>query len=383
MTATFAENILVEQALFKDCASTSHCLLGHFTGASEAEVCMLRGLQTIELYATADAKLSLLSEYKMPNQRVTSMVKFRGPSIAVGQDLLCVHLTTLKFVVLVYCVGTREWKTVCLFNFDLLDELKVSGKRFAKSGFLRSSQAGFMFLADDTIVAQARFSEQPKGKNVILRDENTHVVAGNALTEQLTDVLEPLMHFQLKDFGICHVIDFETISTSENQSTWIVLHLSDVDKLIGTKARYPVCKVTTFCQTGDKLEKLMTISNLNQYCRSIVVAANFFYIVSPVSLFLIRSDKNWVSEIQTSPLDQVLKDNFANDLHKTFTGQPDQPATVKRTVLNYSSAGLKLDQSRVIALQSNILLVNSIQGDFFTVQFKFDQALIDIAEVII
>lgn len=197
--------------------------------------------------------------------------------------------------------------------------------------------------------------------------------------------MEPLKHFQLKDHGIIHIIDIETMPSThgDDASTLIVLHLGDVDKLIGTKARYPVCKVTTFSLVGDKLEKLMTIYQLNQFCRSIVVAGNFFYIVSPVSLFLIRSDKNWVSEIQTSPLSKVLKDNFANDIHKTFTVQPDQPATVKRSVLNYSSAGLKLDQSKVIALQSNILLVNSVQGDFYTVQFKFDQALIDIAEVII
>ena len=97
--------------------------------------------------------------------------------------MLSVHLTTLKFVVLVCDGKTRDWKTVCLFNFDLLDELKVSGKRFAKSGFLRSSQAGFTFLADDTVIAQARFSEQNSGKIVALRDDNTHVVAGNALRD--------------------------------------------------------------------------------------------------------------------------------------------------------------------------------------------------------
>jgi hypothetical protein len=48
-----------------------------------------------------------------------------------------------------------------LFNFDQWEELKVTGKRFAKSGMLRSltteSDGGFMFLADDTIVAQIKF----------------------------------------------------------------------------------------------------------------------------------------------------------------------------------------------------------------------------------
>ena len=32
----------------------------------------------------------------------------------------------------------KDWRTVCLFNFDHVEELKQTGKRFANAGLLRA-----------------------------------------------------------------------------------------------------------------------------------------------------------------------------------------------------------------------------------------------------
>jgi len=50
MKATYCEHVLVESALFKDLASTSHGLFGNYTGSIYTEACLLRGMETVELY---------------------------------------------------------------------------------------------------------------------------------------------------------------------------------------------------------------------------------------------------------------------------------------------------------------------------------------------
>lgn len=88
------------------------------------------------------------------------MVKVRLPW-QPHKDLICIHIENLRFVVLSYDSMIKDWRTVCLFNFDHVEELKVSGKRFANSGLLRAintqTSGGLVFLADDTIICSIKF----------------------------------------------------------------------------------------------------------------------------------------------------------------------------------------------------------------------------------
>lgn len=52
--------------------------------------------------------------------------------------MLVVYLHSLKFAVLFFDESIKDWRTVCLFNYDFNEELKQSGKRFAKIGHLKS-----------------------------------------------------------------------------------------------------------------------------------------------------------------------------------------------------------------------------------------------------
>lgn len=79
--------------------------------------------------------------------------------------------------------------------------------------------------------------------------------------------------------------------------TLYVLHAGDIDKLVGTKARHPVCRLSVFAIHEKKLEKLIAINGLNQYCSSVMVMDTFLYVISPISFYLVRTDKNWMYEI--------------------------------------------------------------------------------------
>jgi hypothetical protein len=50
MYSTYCDKFKVDSSLFKDCASTSHGVFGSFTGSIYNEVCLLRSMDTIELY---------------------------------------------------------------------------------------------------------------------------------------------------------------------------------------------------------------------------------------------------------------------------------------------------------------------------------------------
>ena len=66
MKSTYTEHFKVDEALFKDCASTSHGCFGSFTGSLKTELVLLRGLESLELYR-ADPTLCIVSTYKMEN----------------------------------------------------------------------------------------------------------------------------------------------------------------------------------------------------------------------------------------------------------------------------------------------------------------------------
>jgi len=101
----------------------------------------------------------------MKNLKVVDMVKVHIPWL--DKDALCLQLETLRFVVICYDRDIDEWKTVSLFDFDHMESLKDSGKRYPICGMLQSylqnRQSGFVFIADDTILGKVTFTDsKPK-----------------------------------------------------------------------------------------------------------------------------------------------------------------------------------------------------------------------------
>lgn len=88
MKSTYTQHFKVDSALFKDCAATSHGCFGAFTGGLDTELVFLRGLESLELYR-ANPALSLVSTYRMENQKVLDLVKVRLPWYS-AQDLVCI-----------------------------------------------------------------------------------------------------------------------------------------------------------------------------------------------------------------------------------------------------------------------------------------------------
>lgn len=82
------------------------------------------------------------------------MIKLTIPWLE--KDALCLQIETLRFIVICYDKDIDEWKTICMFNFDHLEELKETGKKYPLTGMLqgytKDRQSGFIFLADDTII---------------------------------------------------------------------------------------------------------------------------------------------------------------------------------------------------------------------------------------
>lgn len=100
-----------------------------------------------------------------------------------------------------------------------------------------------------------------------------------------------------------------------------------------------------------------------------MVAQEHFYVVTPFSLYLVRSDKNWVTEIHTSTACQAIVDNFSKDPQKQLLLPP---GSFERTKIDNSNANLKFDGSRLVPLNDNKLLVATANGEFRLIQIKFD-----------
>ena len=93
----------------------------------------------------------------------------------------------------------------------------------------------------------------------------------------------------------------------------MVLHRGDLDKLVGTKARHPVCRLAIFEMQDQKLVLISSVDALNQYCCNIVVSPEHFLVTTPCSFYLVRSDVKWLTEIATTKACQALKENFSKD----------------------------------------------------------------------
>lgn len=58
------------------------------------------------------------------------------------------------------------------------------------------------------------------------------------------------------------VIDIQAITKGASTSV-VVLHSGDLDKLVGTKARHPVCRLGLFEMQGHKLVPVGSVDALN------------------------------------------------------------------------------------------------------------------------
>ena len=117
------------------------------------------------------------------------------------------------------------------------------------------------------------------------------------------------------------------------------------------------------------------------YARQIIPAASptddYVYVLTPFSIYLIRMEKNRVTEIQTSSIVKAIADHFSTDPYKKLTTEKPEGRDVP---LDYTTNELKLDgPCRVVSMPGHKVLVCSEKGEFTMIQLKFDQADIDVA----
>lgn len=75
------------------------------------------------------------------------------------------------------------------------------------------------------------------------------------LIEQL---VKPLEFFQLSGYGIQYVVDIQLVESRTSQTiSLLVLYKGDIDKMVGTKARYPVTCLAIFELQGAGLEPIV------------------------------------------------------------------------------------------------------------------------------
>ena len=104
----------------------------------------------------------------------------------------------------------------------------------------------------------------------------------------------------------------------------MVLFKSDVNMMVGTKARHPVSRFAvlemTYGEGGNtQLKHLLTIDSLSYYVNRIVPAMptnDYCYLITPFSLILVRTEKNRYVEIRTSSAAKAISENFARDPNK-------------------------------------------------------------------
>jgi hypothetical protein len=165
-------------------------------------------------------------------------------------------------------------------------------------------------------------------------------------------MIKPLVCHNLRDYGIIAIEDIQLVEQEMTQSVLlIVLYKSNIEKIVGTRARYPVSKLSVFELTYGKagkaadqdqagvtdLKLLHTIADLSYYSSRILPAMpidDFCYVLTPFSVLLIRLEKNRVNEIQTSSAAIAIAEHFSSDPNKPFELTASK---TERSVLNYTA----------------------------------------------
>ena len=136
--------------------------------------------------------------------------------------MLVLHICSLKFAVLAFI--DFEFRTLCLFNFEHLDELKETGKKFPLTGMLRGfSDWGFAFITDDTLFCSVqthdnfsqpllsntkKYNSKATNESEIIFDQDfLQSKMGNAFDGEVQDYFRPFQVNQLKQFGVKFIKD--------------------------------------------------------------------------------------------------------------------------------------------------------------------------------
>ena len=123
------------------------------------------------------------------------------------------------------------------------------------------------------------------------------------------------------------IIDIQLIEQEANQNVnLLVLYRTDIDKMVGTKAKYPLVSLAVFDLTyggqnsqggASALRLVSTFDSLSYYARKIIPPAlptdDYCYVLTPFSVYLIRMEKSRVTEIQTSSAAKSIQDYLQND----------------------------------------------------------------------
>jgi hypothetical protein len=214
-------------------------------------------------------------------------------------------------------------------------------------------------------------------------------------TRDLTvqQMIKPLVSHNLRQFGIVAIEDIQLVEQETTQSVnLLVLYKTQLDKMVGTRAVYPVTHLAVFELTYGKptlddqcvneIKLITTVTELSRYATRIIPATpidDFCYLTTPYSLCLVRLEKNRVNEIMTSSAANAVAEHFSTDPNKPF--EPVESKT-QRSVLNYTSQELKLDfTTRVVPLPGHRVLVCNEMSSWQILSIRFDQANLDVADV--
>jgi len=91
--------------------------------------------------------------------------------------------------------------------------------------------------------------------SIQLNEKYLNAMAGDPAKVCIDQLVKPLEFFQLDKYGIQFIADMQLIESRTNQTvSLLVLYKGDIDKMVGTRARYPVTRLAIFQLQGAGLE---------------------------------------------------------------------------------------------------------------------------------
>ena len=152
-------------------------------------------------------------------------------------------------------------------------------------------------------------------------------MSGDPQNVNIESLVKPVNYSYLRGFGINVIIDIELVEQEASQNVnLLVLYRTDIDKMVGTRAKYPLVSLAVFDLTyGGKnseggvseLKLVTTYDSLSFYAKKIIPSPlpteDYCYVLTPFSIYLIRMEKSRVTEIQTSSAAKAIQDFFLDD----------------------------------------------------------------------
>ena len=103
---------------------------------------------------------------------------------------------------------------------------------------------------DQRVVMKQKAEAMPSKLN----QDYLNVMSGSPQTIDIESLVKPVNFCDLKNFGIYVIVDIQFVEQEANQAVnLIVLYKKEVDKAVGTRARYPTTCLAVFDLTygGD------------------------------------------------------------------------------------------------------------------------------------